>query len=154
MATAKNEPNNWIIRIQDGKHFFANADNGVWAIRSGVSRYNNILRLFKKGDNIWFMQNKASTGTSGLLKAYAKYETHNERNPDKILMENNQRGWNSHMPIFGGNWGIEIKFTHYKDLRGLDDFNTYINNPNPDAIMPRIIFDNNVNFNHFIERFE
>ena len=48
MVTTKNEPNNWIIRIQDGKHFFANADNGVWAIRSGVSRYNNILRLFKK----------------------------------------------------------------------------------------------------------
>lgn len=39
--------NNWIIRIQDGRHFFSYANNGIWAIRN-LTRYVNILKNMKE----------------------------------------------------------------------------------------------------------
>lgn len=145
--TDKVNVNDWIIRIQDGKHFFQQGHNGIWAIRN-IPRYENILKKFKKGDNIWFMQNKKSTGVSGKLTAYGKYDSHFVREGN-IEKENKKRGWDKHTPIFGGTWGIEIIFTDFKDLRKSNSFITNISSPNPDAIMPKCIYEKSVDFHVF-----
>ena len=137
--------NDWIIRIQDGKHFFKQGHNGIWAIRN-IPRYQNILRKFKKGDNIWFMQNKKSTGEDGKLTAYGKYDIHFIREVGTIDRENKNRGWDKHTPIFGGTWGIEIRFTGFKDLRKHTGFVTGISSPSPQAVMPRCLSAPHIDF--------
>jgi hypothetical protein len=146
--TCNTNENNWIIRIQDGKHFFQQAHNGIWALRKNTTN-ENILKKIKKGDNIWFMQNKQSTGVSGKLTAYGKYDSHFIRDPETIDKENKKRGWNKHTPIFGGTWGIEIRFTDFKDLSKSKDFVVgSINYPSP--IIPRCMYErHNINFNGF-----
>lgn len=148
IMTDKENETNWIIRIQDGKHFFQQGHNGIWAIRN-IQRYINILKKIKKGDNIWFMQNKKSTGISGKLTAYGKYDTHFIREPNTIENENKERCWDKHLPIFGGTWGIEIRFTEFQDLRKSDSFVTGITSTSPDAIMPRCIYENHIDFHKF-----
>tara|TARA_B100001540_G_scaffold317336_2_gene350075 strand:+ start:243 stop:716 length:474 start_codon:yes stop_codon:yes gene_type:complete len=138
---------NWIIRIQDGKHFFANAKNGVWAIRN-LTRYRNILNKMKKGDNLYFIQNKSSTNKNGLITAYGQFNNYSDRNSELINKENKERGWDKHQPIFGGIWDLEIKFTNFVDLRketigevNSNKFITGISSKNVDAIMPKIEFE-------------
>lgn len=135
--------NNWIIRIQDGRHFFSYANNGIWSIRN-LSRYVNILKNMKEGDNLYFIQNKSSTNKNGLITAYAKFDSYYDRNNKTLDKENISRGWNKHKPLFGGIWNLEIKFTNFKDLRiekiGIDISNkliTGILSTNPSAIMPK-----------------
>ena len=145
LYTAIMTENNWIIRIQDGKHFFQQGHNGIWAIQN-ILRYQNILRKFKKGDNIWFMQNKQSTGKYGKLTAYGKYDSHFIREAGTVDRENKERGWDKHAPIFGGTWGIEIRFKGFKDLRKSAGFVTGISSTNPDAVMPRCIYETHIDF--------
>jgi hypothetical protein len=145
IITGNVNENNWIIRIQDGKHFFQQAHNGIWAIRN-ITKYQNILKKFKKGDNIWFMQKKTSKGEYGKLTAYGKYDHHFIRDVDLIDRENKERGWDKHAPIFGGTWGIEIRFTEFKDLRKSTGFVTGIKSTSLDAVMPRCIYETHIDF--------
>ena len=145
IMTGNANENNWIIRIQDGKHFFQQGHNGIYAIRN-ITKYQNILKKFKKGDNIWFMQNKQSTGEYGKLTAYGKYDSHFIREAGIIDRENKKRGWDKHAPIFGGTWGIEIRFTEFKDLRKRTGFVTGISSPSRDAVMPRCIYETHIDF--------
>ncbi len=149
--------NNWIIRIQDGKHFFAYANNGIWAIRN-LKGYTNILKNMKDGDNLYFIQNKLSTNKNGLITAYAKFDSYYDRNSITLNNENIRRGWDKHKPLFGGIWNLEIKFTNFIDLRkekiGEDNSNkliTDISSKNPQAIMPRVEFEKYINdFDKFL----
>ena len=110
--------NNWVIRIQDGKHFFASADKGKWALRN--KPYNlNSAKSMKKGDNIYFIQNRDTKKkiTHNLITAYGKFESYKIRDNAKIEKENKERGWDKHTPLFGGVWDLEINFTDFTDLR-------------------------------------
>ncbi len=110
--------NNWVIRIQDGNHFFASADKGVWALRN--KPYNlNCAKSMKTEDNIYFIQNRDTKKkiTHNLITAYGKFESYKIRDNAKIEKENKERGWNNHTPLFGGVWDLEINFTDFTDLR-------------------------------------
>jgi hypothetical protein len=143
--------NNWIIRIQDGKHFFSYANNGIWAIRN-LKSYNNILEKMKPGDNLYFIQNKSSTKKNGLITAYAKFDSYYDRNNKTLNRENIARGWDKHKPLFGGIWNLEIKFTNFVDLRKekigeklSNKLITGISSTNAFAIMPIVEIEKFIN---------
>lgn len=143
--------NNWIIRIQDGKHFFSYANNGIWAIRN-LKRYTNILKNMKIGDNLYFIQNKLSTKKNGLITAYAKFDSFYDRNNKTLNTENIARGWDKHEPLFGGIWNLEIKFINFIDLRKekigekiSNKLITGILSTNASAIMPKIEIEKFIN---------
>lgn len=135
---------NWLIRIQDGKHFFASADNGIWALRN-TTYNNNSVKKMKKGDNIFFIQNKNKQKkiTNNIITAFGRFDTYKKRDLCKIEKENNERGWNKHTPLFGGVWDLEITFTDFTDLRKevvdkeiSDVFITKLNSKFAGAIIP------------------
>lgn len=138
--------NNWIIRIQDGRHFFSNANNGIWAIRN-LTKYSNLLKKMNKGDNLYFMQNKNSTKKNGLITAYGEFDSYYDRNIKIINQENIKREFNKNKSLFPGVWNLEIKFINFIDLRkkqigkkASNNLVTGILSKNCDSIMPPIIF--------------
>ena len=103
MMTGNANENNWIIRIQDGKHFFQQGHNGIWAIRN-IPRYQNILKNSRKVTISGLCKTKSS-GEDGKLTAYGKYDSHFIREVGTIDRENKKRGWTS-MPQYLEEHGV------------------------------------------------
>lgn len=107
-------PNNFILRIGDGKHFNASSSKSIWGINTIKSTHGKwFVSRVKEGDLLWFVTGKSN----GLIVAVATFTSIQPRVLGPLLaltLTNSELGWDKSE----GEWDTEV---HYKDLYNLTD---------------------------------
>lgn len=102
----------WIVRVNDGKNFYASMKRGIWALKSWVSDGKNFLSYGDVGDTLWFLTNykagKKLIGVATFTKLIKR-----ELGPlISLTATNEELGWTD------GEWDTEI---HFQDLYLIGD---------------------------------
>ena len=108
------QPNNFLMRISDGKNFKASSIDHTWGIDSRTSAGKGFLADVKPGDKLWFIK----SGSNGQILAVATYCSHTKRQIGELInlsLTNAELGWDDNH-----NSDTEI---HYTDLYNVSDCN-------------------------------
>jgi len=107
--TSRQEPNHWLIRVQDGKNL-RNSKYPFWGVKRG--RHNCIKTIVNKmnpGDILWFMTSKPY---GGKLIGMSMYECHYDRHDEPLVpirtYSNNEQNWKGDI-----DWSIQIYDTNF-----------------------------------------
>jgi len=117
----------FILRVGDGLNFRNSSKMFIWAVKS---RNKTFLLRVKKGDKLWFIQNKSKDDTQvGKIIAVADFMSHNKRDIGPLIsitLSNDELGWND-----GDKYDVEI---HYSNLYNLTDCELYSGYHNQNTI--------------------
>ena len=119
MTSNTQMPNDWILRIGDGKNFIASSIFKTWGINSLSSDSKYFLTNAKRGDRLQFV----TTNTKGRVLALATYASSNKRTEEPGLINDNltdeEFGW-KHAEGEEFVWKVDTEI-HYIDLYNVWD---------------------------------
>ena len=120
-------PNNFLLRIGDGKHFIASSSKSIWGINITTSPLGKWFKSKAKvGDLLWFVTSKSR----GQIIAVATFTGTKERILGPLIeltYTNEELGWDK----TEGDWDTEV---HYKDLYNLTSCNMFSEIKSPGTI--------------------
>lgn len=119
------EPQNWILRVADGKSFEKSMERNIWAVNTKNNSCRNFIKNVKPNDILWFLTNYNS---GKKIIAVAVFISSNKRELGPIFNltpSNGELGWRE-----DGEWDVEV---HFNSLYLIDKLNIKpeMNHPSP-----------------------
>ena len=107
----------WLLRVGDGTNLKNSSRHQIWGIKSYDTNCKHFLSEVKKGDCLWFIQNKSK----GKVIAVATYVSHKKRELGPLVdvsFNNKELGWEGNE-----NWDTEIHYDNLYNVYNCNDGN-------------------------------
>lgn len=121
------DQNHWLLRVGDGENFKNSSKFNIWGIKK---KWMSYMKDIKKGDILWFVVNKKTSGKNGLAIGCAVFNCFKEREIGPLIQisqTDEELGWKG-----DGEWEVEI---HYKELYNIETCNILCDTRNPSSVI-------------------
>jgi len=96
----------WIVRVNDGKNFYASMKRGIWALKSWASDGKNFLSYVNEHDTLWFLTNYKAGKKFIAVATFTEIRKRETGPLISLTATNEELGWTD------GEWDTEIHFTN------------------------------------------